>query len=612
MAPATTPRGKRRENNYFDVGKQGRKTGITLKDTGIRDVDGLEPIDGIFSSPEKSPPKPSSHANETLALSQPVDMTQSSVPEPTGSVSAKRLTRNSKTRLPPPGRSPIKTSLGSSPRRPPSIGPPSRVQGNPTDVTPSPPVNRKLDYALNEVTPSIEDSPRRSLPARGVDIRKENRGIFTIESSPQVGANGLNDHSSYQEKESQGYLNGNVDDSVPIFNGDDSVEIVHGDFVIDPALIQESAAASWATSGDKNEGEQEHAGSKVISASQDQGQSSTSSVSKNPRKKPDRKTRNSTDTALNDHTSTEVLPAQDARRPRQTGRKSDHRLVTEETEAQAGAEDEIPAYLQHESSAQSPSQEQEINPIQDSPPLQSQPPSKKRGRSKKEPAKKQPPAKKQKMSKPTPSERSPKARVRAADTTEHEDPYRDSPAQPTFSRTNSRAPSAAPSAASSSKRPGPRTLTLLRQGTPVNEDGGRMTRSGRTSVKPFKWWLNEGYEYQKGKITGVTRAEEIEQPQRQNKTQRKGTKPRSARLQSIDEDEEDEDEDGRQWQGRPEEKEDEDEMDEWEENDGTLVGFVRKYDSYLEAGTREQVETGMCKLFLEFCDYKPPRFAAGD
>lgn len=34
-----------------------RKTGITLKDTGIRDEHGLEPVSGIFSSPT-SPEQP--------------------------------------------------------------------------------------------------------------------------------------------------------------------------------------------------------------------------------------------------------------------------------------------------------------------------------------------------------------------------------------------------------------------------------------------------------------------------------------------------------------------------------------------------------------------------
>ena len=33
-----------------------RKTGVTLKDNGVRDEHGLEPIDGIFSSPEKDSP----------------------------------------------------------------------------------------------------------------------------------------------------------------------------------------------------------------------------------------------------------------------------------------------------------------------------------------------------------------------------------------------------------------------------------------------------------------------------------------------------------------------------------------------------------------------------
>lgn len=55
MAPAaknnTPGRRKRTDNQYFEPGKRGRKTGIELKDLGDRDEHGLEPIDGIFSSP---------------------------------------------------------------------------------------------------------------------------------------------------------------------------------------------------------------------------------------------------------------------------------------------------------------------------------------------------------------------------------------------------------------------------------------------------------------------------------------------------------------------------------------------------------------------------------
>ena len=77
MAPSRTPGRNKREPDYSKIGVEGRsvmprtasehcrvellitrrKTGVTLKDTGIRDEHGLEPIDGIFSSPEKSPVK---------------------------------------------------------------------------------------------------------------------------------------------------------------------------------------------------------------------------------------------------------------------------------------------------------------------------------------------------------------------------------------------------------------------------------------------------------------------------------------------------------------------------------------------------------------------------
>ncbi len=55
-----------------------RKTGAVLKDTGVRDEHGLEPIDGIFSSPEKSPPKRNgiSH-NATITEDETMDLGES-------------------------------------------------------------------------------------------------------------------------------------------------------------------------------------------------------------------------------------------------------------------------------------------------------------------------------------------------------------------------------------------------------------------------------------------------------------------------------------------------------------------------------------------------------
>jgi len=45
-----------------------RKTGITLADRGVYDEHGLEPISGIFSSPEKSPPKRGDAGNASESM----------------------------------------------------------------------------------------------------------------------------------------------------------------------------------------------------------------------------------------------------------------------------------------------------------------------------------------------------------------------------------------------------------------------------------------------------------------------------------------------------------------------------------------------------------------
>lgn len=64
-ASHTPQRQSRRHNNFkeninfFEPGKQGRRTGLVLKDTGVRDEHGFEPVSGIFSSPQPTPQQPS-------------------------------------------------------------------------------------------------------------------------------------------------------------------------------------------------------------------------------------------------------------------------------------------------------------------------------------------------------------------------------------------------------------------------------------------------------------------------------------------------------------------------------------------------------------------------
>ena len=57
-----------------------RKTGLTVADTGIRDEHGLEPMDHLFSSPEKSTKKANGNrrsVNATISSEEEMDMVES-------------------------------------------------------------------------------------------------------------------------------------------------------------------------------------------------------------------------------------------------------------------------------------------------------------------------------------------------------------------------------------------------------------------------------------------------------------------------------------------------------------------------------------------------------
>lgn len=117
------PRGpaKARDYDYSNVGKAGRRTGITLKE-GKRDEHGMEEIEGMFSSPEKSPVKYNgfSNVNETIIGSEGMSMDEGNAPGPADFLASANGGRASY--FPPPvARSPMKTGLTGSPRRTPGL-----------------------------------------------------------------------------------------------------------------------------------------------------------------------------------------------------------------------------------------------------------------------------------------------------------------------------------------------------------------------------------------------------------------------------------------------------------------------------------------------------------
>ncbi|KAI5462232.1 kinetochore CENP-C fungal-like protein [Mariannaea sp. PMI_226] len=143
-----TSRGGRRATNadsqaLHELGVAGRKTGIQLRDTGKRDEYGMQPLDDLLSSPEKSPAAssrgPSPDDNEYG--SDDMDIETSAGPGP------RTVLKERQGRLSiPRSRSPIKTSLGSPAKRNLRI---DRGSSNTPDEPMSdfePTVTRKLNF----------------------------------------------------------------------------------------------------------------------------------------------------------------------------------------------------------------------------------------------------------------------------------------------------------------------------------------------------------------------------------------------------------------------------------------------------------------------------------
>lgn len=215
-----------------------RKTGITLADRGVYDEHGLEPISGIFSSPEKSPPK----RGGTVTASEYMEIQEStrrqriqclandvltsfcvgSIPELTTS---HQILRSSRTHFPPPrSRSPKKTALGSSPRRQSSMAPRGSSIGVSSPIrAASHPTARRLDFEHDES--SLQETPALS----GSGQRRGKRSnVYDIpeDESPAPGPSAVLEESFVQQEitahEDSAIFNGIEEESSIANIGDDT------------------------------------------------------------------------------------------------------------------------------------------------------------------------------------------------------------------------------------------------------------------------------------------------------------------------------------------------------------------------------------------------------
>ncbi|KAL1895168.1 mitotic fidelity of chromosome transmission-related protein [Ceratocystis pirilliformis] len=100
---------RRQTQQIYELGQAGRKTGVILPDNGQRDENGLQPLDGLFSSPTKPDGSTPRAVERSIMGEQDMEIDQASSPGPS---TIMRNRRSGASAL-PISRSPVRTSLGS-------------------------------------------------------------------------------------------------------------------------------------------------------------------------------------------------------------------------------------------------------------------------------------------------------------------------------------------------------------------------------------------------------------------------------------------------------------------------------------------------------------------
>ncbi|KAK1761498.1 centromere protein 3 [Echria macrotheca] len=174
--------------HIYELGVAGRKTGITLKDSGIRDEHGMEPLDALFSSPSKSEANGDIHDDgheseeEDDGTGEAMDITTTSGIGPAALLNG----HGNRLSFPlPRSHSPVKTSLNSP------------AQRNRFLARKSPPGSGRIN--------SSQPLPKRRLDfdeEEGNDTRASSQPLYK-KGMPTLTANGLTNGHRFQSAEEE-------------------------------------------------------------------------------------------------------------------------------------------------------------------------------------------------------------------------------------------------------------------------------------------------------------------------------------------------------------------------------------------------------------------------
>ncbi|KAK5690683.1 mitotic fidelity of chromosome transmission-related protein [Elasticomyces elasticus] len=538
LTPGRTRR--QTQDQYFDVGKVGRKTGVVLPDKGVRDEHGMEPMSGIFDSPVKTSPQRNS--DRTLASSDML-VQQSSAP------SIHDTLYLSKTPRLPPARAatPKHTHIG-SPKRMSTGRKPQEQQPHTTgkalathdeDRSPAkalsrtqPPANRVLDFVKEKesVRPSIEEaSPFKPRKALRRSLQRENPFASPAQTRKKPRSESVAE--AERTLEETALLLSTSD--APLMVEEDPFEPVHEVDDEDVEEEEELVASPMAQESDMP-------GDSTDLVNELLGSTSPSELHETLRKKRDRTSMQAEDTEIDakphqaqydSHGS--VSPE---RKKQRTRPRTSESVIYQDDEPEPTTVD--PSML-----SQSESSVLEAEP--------SMPPPKTKGKGKgkaKSKSKAKAPKALQSRDPNRPRSKTPGSPVKLND--DHARTSR----SPSKARANGRGMSVGPN-------------FILRATTPY-DDAISTSRSGRPVIKPLQYWANESRIWKNGECEGIIRADEIFQPTAKPKKKAKGKGRKSVGGRKLDD--------------IAEEDESEAESvaaDEWEEDLGVISGTVASWDS---------------------------------
>ncbi|KUI60616.1 Centromere protein 3 [Cytospora mali] len=210
MAPR--PTAQRRSNAqseaFHELGVRGRKTGVSLKDTGVRDEHGMQPLDDVFSSPDKDSQDGAEYDDEEEEDSdeEPMDIDETTGPAPSAFMNGNRFP-------PARARSPLKTHLQSPAKRNPHLGHSS-----------SPTRGSIVRHSLDGSSP--KSSPRGKAPQRKLDFsNKPSLAKTNGVNGKGKAAAATNGHLSPDEEEEEEESHQPDEESMAMLDGNDDYAV---------------------------------------------------------------------------------------------------------------------------------------------------------------------------------------------------------------------------------------------------------------------------------------------------------------------------------------------------------------------------------------------------